>query len=131
MKKLTYLKQTLILLLWIVVVVFLFRFVESKKIAAVIAGLGFLMLPLGIISLEIQKAESKSWMILIGGFQFLLFFAAPIFFLRLAYWELPFEEIYFYGLPATELHRYSNASYLLLVGVMGFKGLSEWHNKKR
>lgn len=128
MKKIAYLKQTLFLLLWIVVVVLLFRFIENKKIAAVIAGLGFVMLPLGILRLEMQKAELKSWLILIGGLQFLLFFAAPIFFLRMTYWELPFEEIYFYGVPATDLHRYSNASYLLFVGVMGFKSFSEWQN---
>ena len=99
--------------------------------AAVIAGLGFVILPVVILSAEIQKAKLKSWMVVLCALQFLLFFAGPLILLRVIHWELAFDKIYFFGLPASELHRYSNASYLLLVGMMCFKSLLEWKNKKR
>lgn len=131
MKKITYMKQTSILFLWVLAVVLLFKFIEIKKTAAIIAGLGFVILPIGIIYVEKQRAKLKSWLVVAGCLQFLLFFAIPIFLLRVIYWESAFDQIYFFGLPASALHRYSNASYLILVGILSFKSFQEWENKKR
>ena len=131
MKKITYFKQTLFLILWIFVVILLFKFISDRQIAALAAGLGFLLLPAFILGLQIVNNKPRSWIVIIGCLQFLIFFAMPIFFLRVFNWGTAFNDLFFLGISASDLHRYSNASYFVLVGVMFFKSFNEWRNKKR
>ena len=130
MKKITYFKQTLFLVLWIVVVILLFKFISNRQIAALFAGLGFLFLPAFVLGLQIVDNKLKSWIVVFSCLQFLIFFAMPIFFLRVFNWGTAFNDLFFLGISASDLHRYSNASYFVLVGVMCLQSYNEWRNKK-
>ena len=130
MKKITYFKQTCILVLWIPLVILLFRFISDRQMAALVAGLGFLLLPLFFFGYELSKNKMKSWLVVIGCLQFLIF-ALPIFLLRVLNWGIAFNDLFFLGIPASSLHHYSNVSYFALLGVMCFKSYQSWRNKKR
>ncbi len=131
MKKITYLTYTLSLLIWIPVVIILFKFVEDRQIASLIAGLGFLFLPAVLLMKEFKAKQQRSMLVIFCSLQFLIFFAGPIFLLRVLNWNTAFEKIEFFGISPSVLHKYSNISYLLLVAVVVFECAKEWINKKR
>lgn len=112
MKPVHYKVQILFLSLWAGLVVVLFRLVQDRQTAAVIAGLGFILIPSYFSFFEVHR-RNKRHLVLLGGF--LLFSALPIFLMRLIYWGQPFGELMFLGVQMSYLHRLSNFLYLLML----------------
>jgi len=107
-----------VLLLWIPVVGLLFATIPEKKVASVVAGTGFLILPLLVLFAEFTKVE-KSKVVIFFTTVFFLFSALPIFLLRVLNWSRDFSELSLLGVPADFLHRSANILYLLMVVAVG------------
>ena len=131
MKNFSYVMKAAVLILWIPVVLFLFRFVGDRQTAAFVAGIGFIVLPTVILIHEIVACRLRSRITILSCFQFLIFFAWPIFLLRIFNWETEFNNILFLGASPAILHQYSSWSYLLMVTAVVLQGFIEWRNKKR
>lgn len=131
MKNFSYVMKAAVLILWIPVVLFLFRFVGNRQTAAFVAGIGFIVLPTVILIHEIVACKLRSRIAILSCFQFLIFFAWPIFLLRIFNWETEFNDILFLGASPAILHQYSSWSYLLMVLAVVFEASLSWRNKKR
>lgn len=113
------------LLLWIPVVGLLFATIPEKKIASLVAGVGFLILPLLVLNSEFAKAEQKSRAVILFTGVFFIFSALPIFLLRVLNWSREFSELSILGIPADYLHRSANFLYLLVVIAVSIKTFRE------
>lgn len=112
MKPVHFKYQILFLALWAGLVVLLFRLIQDRQTAAVLAGSGFIFIPSYFIFFESFRRQKRHF-IVIGIF---LFFAAwPIFLMRLVYWGQPFGELTLMGIPMSLLHRGSNFLYLSML----------------
>ena len=131
MKKISYKVELLAFLVWIPIVVSLFKFSSEAKVAAVYAGAGFVFIPVFFLVLELIKPTHRSVSLILSLIQFLIFFAIPIFGLRIYFWNLPFNQIRIFGISPESLHRYSNLSYFLIIAVLTVKIALQWRNKKR
>lgn len=109
------------LLLWIPVVGLLFATIPEKKVASVVAGSGFLILPLLILFAEFFAKEEKSKIVIFFTTVFFLFSALPIFLLRVLNWSQDFSELSIIGIPAEFMHRTANFLYLLMVIAVGIE----------
>jgi hypothetical protein len=119
------------LVLWIFIVMGLFRFISDRRIAATIAGIGFIILPMYLIFSE-TKLNRKNWFVILTSVVFLFFSALPIFYLRVFNWEADFKDLNFLGIPSDFLHKTSNKLYLLmLISVLGSYFLYIFSNSKR
>ena len=82
MKSKIYLYQMEVFIVWIAVVVMLFRFTPSKQIAGAVAGFGFVLWPSLFLIFECrQSARDKIYIAVLVAFLFLN--ALPIFLLRI------------------------------------------------
>ena len=133
MKKFTYRVQFTILALWVPVVIVIFKLIEDRQLAALIAGVGFIFWPLVFIGHEIfqRNKANRSNIHLLGCLQFLLLFAVPLFLLRVLNWGVSFNELSLLGVPATQLHRFSNMSYLVMILAIVFSSYRERKAKNR
>lgn len=133
MKFLTYRIQFIILAIWIPVVLILFKVIDDKSLAAMIAGAGFVLWPLIFIINEIAlRAERKiSRIHLIGCLQFLILFALPIMYLRVSNLNAPFNELSLLGVPGSQLHRFSNISYMIMTVAVVYASYEARKNKNR
>jgi len=104
----------IVLIVWIGVVGLLFAVIPDKKIASVIAGTGFVILPLLILNSELRKAE-RNVSVVLSSLVFFICSALPIFLLRVLNWERDFKELSIFGFPAEVLHRVSNILYLVML----------------
>jgi hypothetical protein len=114
LKSKKYLYQFGVLLVWMICVVLLFKFIESKQIASVWAGLGFVAIPIVLLLLELRQSQKNKLQIFIL-FLFLILSALPIFLLRILNWGVDFSTLTLAGIPATSLHGISNFFYLLMM----------------
>lgn len=94
-------------------VIAIFKNSTDKKLASLLAASLFLAVCLGSFWWEHRKAQFQSKVFWITGLQFFILFVVPILFLRLVFWEQNFMEIEFLGIRPSELHRYSNQSFLV------------------
>ena len=114
MRSTIYLYQFLVLLLWIGVVVLLFKLIPEKQIAAVIAGVGFILWPSLFFVYEWnQKPKDKMYLLILGIF--LMTCALPIFLLRVLNSRVEFSTLSLIGIPAGRFHGTSNIVYLLVM----------------
>jgi hypothetical protein len=101
----------------VVAVIFLFRLIADRKIAALIAGTLFLIGPVLVLYFEMRAKcllrSFSSW----GACVFLLFSALPIFGLRILNWNEPFENLTLLGIPAPELHKISNIVFFAMLAT--------------
>ncbi len=109
--------QVLFLVLWIFIVILLFKIIPDRRVVVLIAGLGFLFIPLGLAWQEL-KSPQRSWIVLAGIFQFLFLFVIPILYKRLLYWNESFGNFTFFGIPAWDFHHYSAVSYILMIVIL-------------
>ncbi|MBC7741397.1 MAG: hypothetical protein H7061_04315 [Bdellovibrionaceae bacterium] len=114
MKLNRYRNELAIFLFWAVSVIIIFRSIEDKQIAAVIAGAGFVIWPLYFLFLEIRSIQ-KSRIHIIALSAFLILAALPIFILRLTHWGADFKSLSLLGIQATTLHQFSNVIYLVVM----------------
>ena len=112
--------EFIVLLLWIPCVIFIFKFIQDRKIAGLVAGAGFLAIPLFNIYRERKSsAETSSRLtrVAASGLFFLLS-AMPIFLYRVFNWDKNLEEISIFGLmTGRQLHSFSNILFVAMILV--------------
>lgn len=113
MPNISYKTQSFILIVWILVVMALFRFISDRQVAASIAGLGFIVLPTLFLYSEFRSYKRILHIFVLGIF--LIAAAMPIFLLRVLNWGSDFSSLDLFGIPATGLHKASNYLYLLML----------------
>ena len=111
--------EFLILLLWIPCVIFIFKFIDDRKIAGLVAGTGFLFIPvINIFRERLHRnahPSSRLARVFASGAFFLLS-ALPIFLFRVFNWEKNLEDISIFGiLSGRQLHSLSN---IIFVGMV-------------
>lgn len=111
----------IVLALLAIAVVLVFRFVPDRGFAATLAGLLFVLVPLGLMIYRFRRgfADSRAKILWWAGVLFFwIGFALPIFFLRMTSSE-PFVTLTIFGVPAPKWHGYSNkAFYAMLILVL-------------
>lgn len=126
--------ELLILILWIPCVVVIFNFVEDRKIAGVVAGLGFLLIPMNNLYREKSKITNNSLIRVGVSAIFFLISAVPIFLLRIFNWEKNLEEISVFGIiSGRQMHSLSTYLYLLMIVGYIFANIKDvyWVNSKK
>lgn len=111
----------------IVLVIVIFKMIPDRQIAATIAGLLFVALPVGMMTFEYRRAGVEYFYWFIAVLQFWTLFALPIFGLRVLNWGVPFEYLSFLGIPGPVLHQWSSKSYMVM---MIFTLWSWWRSTK-
>ncbi|MEQ1723015.1 MAG: hypothetical protein ABL930_07540 [Pseudobdellovibrio sp.] len=116
----SYRNQIILLVLWIFVVTAMFKLISDRQIAALIAGSGFILLPVVFLISELKHQKNK-----IHIFTLVLFLgvsAFPIFALRLLNWGVQFDTLSILGVQASFLHKISSYLYMLVLitAVNGF-----------
>lgn len=113
-------------------VILTFKFISDRKIASLIASAMFFTIT--IVHLYKKKKTEKEFQIKekerqkisleffhrvwwLGYLQFLLFFALPIFLLRILNFEKDFSELELFGIKGSTFHYFSNYSYWILLLV--------------
>lgn len=99
----------------IVLVMVIFKFIPDRQIAATVAGVLFVGLPVVLMALEYRRAELSQFFWFVAVLQFWTLFALPILGIRLLNWGVPFEELSFIGIPGPVLHQWSSKSYMVMV----------------
>ncbi len=99
----------------ILAVMAIFRTIADRQVAATIAGLLFVLVPMGLMIAEYHRAGFSERVWFLSVLQFWILFALPILGIRLANWGVPFELLSFWGIPGPVLHEWSSKSYMLMV----------------
>lgn len=123
-----YLIYLSIKLLIILSVILIFKFIEEKKTASVVAGALFVLMPIVLMWWQYQsnKFQPRYWWLGVGVF--FVLFALPILMSRLIFWELSFEEILIFGfIPGRLWHQLANNAYLLMIAVTS---IAWWRKEK-
>lgn len=112
--------EFLVLLLWIPCVIFIFKFIQDRKIAGLVAGTGFLAIPIFNMYRE-RKSQvstaSRLSRVAASGLFFLLS-AMPIFISRVFNWDKNLEEISIFGvMTGRQLHSFSNILFVAMILV--------------
>lgn len=114
-----------VLALVIPAVTFIFRAVDDRKLAALMAGALFVLVPLALMLWRLQRplhgrgAQACWW----GGvLSFWLLFALPILGMRLWHWDLPFDQIHFLGVSGPIWHKTANSGYLVMMALVAMGG---------
>ncbi len=114
MNAINYSKQLFILILWAIGVGFVFKLVENRQVAGLIAGIVFILIPIFFLWLECRKKIIQYFYVLLLSI-FLIFSAIPIFLLRILNWGTDFKELSLLGVSAELLHRSSTFLYILIM----------------
>ncbi|MNT29679.1 hypothetical protein D3C72_1654320 [compost metagenome] len=117
MRRKTFLQYFVVQVIVIFFVMALFKWIENRQIAATLAGLLFVIVPLVLMIKEYMRdgMEEKNWFL--GTLQFWVLFALPILGIRLLNWGVPFDQLSFIGIPGTVLHSWSSKSYTVMMLV--------------
>lgn len=117
MRKKKYIYDLIVQVLLIMTVFYLFRSIPNKIQASYWASVLFVLLPVSMMIREwiFCKFRNKLWWG--AALQFWVFFAIPIFILRVQNPYLSLSEIEVLGLKVKHFHTLSNFSYLILVGA--------------
>jgi hypothetical protein len=109
-----------LLLIWIPCVIFIFATITDRRVAGLVAGIGFIFIPLFNIFNECRsKVFSKlSISRITVSVLFVSVSALPIFLFRVFNWEKSLEEISIFGLiTGRDLHHLSNKLYIVMLSV--------------
>lgn len=125
--------QFMILGLWVPVVLLLFKLIEDRSLAAVLAGVGFIVWPLLFLVLEFKFRSFTLYSKIhrVGCLQFLILFAIPLFAVRILNWGVPFSELSLAGVRASTIHQYSNGSYLIMIIMVAMSSYEDLKKKNR
>lgn len=123
MFKISYLTQIILLIVWIIVVMLLFRLIPDRQMAATFAGAGFILLPVVFLISELKNARHGLHLFTLGFF--LVVSAFPIFGLRILNWGVEFDSLSIIGIQAHFLHKISSYIYMLIVLSAGYYFLKE------
>ncbi|MBX3018930.1 MAG: hypothetical protein KF767_13675 [Bdellovibrionaceae bacterium] len=105
--------------------IFIFKIIEDRKVAGVVAGA--LFLEIGLLTMFLEWKWGRKW----GS---LAFWAAAIFFLgsavpvmglRLTHWEMAFDDIQWLGVTGRQLHQMGNGTYMAMLLMAVVEGLRD------
>ena len=113
----------------ILLVMLSFRWIEDRQVAATFAGALFVILPLGMWTLELRHREPQRRLWLASLLQFWIFFALPIMGLRVFNWGVPFDQLSLFGIPGPFLHQWSSKSYMVMVGFTAWEAWKSFRSK--
>lgn len=102
-------------LLVFLAVLAVFRLIEDRQTAGVLAGALFTLVFSSIFVIEVRKPAPWTRFTLYGVGLFLASSALPIFLLRLIYWGKPWSDVSIFGIAATELHFISSRVYVAMM----------------
>lgn len=115
----------------IILVMVFFKFISDRQIAATLAGILFVGLPLLMMILEYRRAGFKEGVWFLAVLQFWIVFALPILGLRIFNWGVPFEELSFLGFPGPVLHKWSSKSYMIMMFFTAWSWFRVWRQNKK
>ncbi len=99
----------------ILLVLLCFRVMPDKRMASVITSLLFILSSAGILFWEVRFPQFIKRATFWGILVFLDFSALPLFLLRLAYWDLPFEQIEVFGISGSQMHQASSYVFFVMM----------------
>lgn len=117
--------ELILLGLHILAVVLIFRAIEDRKTAGLVAGSLFLEIGLVITFLEFKYGRALRSLAFWSALIFFLGSAIPVMALRLAFWETPFDQIEWMGVTGGQLHRLSNFTYMAIIFMVVVEGLRD------
>jgi hypothetical protein len=124
-------KYLLAQIITIPLVILIFHMIPEKRVASLFASFVFVGLCLGTFFSEYRRARFAARLFWLGGLQFLLIFAIPIFLMRVTHWDQDFSDITFGRLRASDMHVYSNVSFMLWSLICLIEGLRLIKIKRR
>lgn len=127
MRRNAYLGYLIAELIVIIAVTFIFKFIPDRQIAATIAGVLFVSLPVVMMTVEYRRRGLDETIWYVGVLQFWTLFALPILGLRIFNWGVPFDQLAFIGIPGPVLHMWSSKSYLVMMLATAW---AWWKNRK-
>jgi len=109
--------EVAVLLLWLVMVGLIFIIIPSLQTAGLVAGAGFVIIPLWLVFRLLKQPSSLIKNIRLCAISvFFLLSSLPIIGLRLFNLGLDFNELTLFGiLTGRQIHQISNYTYLLMV----------------
>jgi uncharacterized membrane protein len=99
----------------ILLVILSFRVIPDKKTASMVTSFLFIGSSLGILYWETRYADYRKRASFWGVLVFLVFSAIPVFLLRVLNWDMAFDDIQVAGITGTEMHKFSNYVFILMM----------------
>jgi hypothetical protein len=115
MRRNKFLEYLLVQFAVIIAVMVIFKVIPDRQIAATVAGFLFVIMPVGLMVWEYQRSGFDETIWFVGVLQFWTVFALPILGIRLLNWGVPFEQLFFWGIPGPALHQWSSKSYMVMM----------------
>lgn len=114
------------------IVIFIFKSIHPKNLAAIFAGGTFLSLSLFVILSEFKNNKKKIIFSLSfwGAFAFMLVFSLPMLFTRIMNYDMAFENLEILSMPAPIFHKASNTGFLIMMFLFFLNWILEFKNKK-
>lgn len=116
-----FLEYLVVQVLVIAVVMVIFAVIKNKQIAATVAGVLFVAMPIILMAREHQRAGFQEMTWFAGMLQFWVIFALPILGIRLLNWGVPFDQLFFWGIPGPLLHSWSSKSYMVMMAITAIR----------
>lgn len=125
-----YVRYLVLQILVLPIVIGLFRFLPDKKTASVFASVVFIAVCVICFAYEFKRVGFRSMPFWLSGLQFFLFFAIPIFSLRLVYWNHEFADIITWGFRIQALHSAANLSYMVWMAATAYEARSSFKRRQ-
>ena len=127
-----YLLYVILSFLTVPIVIFIFKSIQPKNLAAIFAGSTFLSLSLFVIFYEftINKAKIIFSLSFWGAFLFMMIFSIPMLFTRIMNYDTAFENLEILLMPAPIFHKASNTGFLIMMGLFFINWILELKKKK-
>lgn len=113
----TYRNQMIALLIWIPIIIVIFKIVSDRQIASLLASVGFIVIPGYFLFLEIKNDTEGDTIYRNFLAVFLICFSIPILLVRILNWGEDFTKLTIVGIQATRLHTISGFAYLFLIAA--------------
>jgi membrane-bound ClpP family serine protease len=103
----------LLLLFGLLYVPTVFKFIQPKQVAALYAGVFFILLGFILMYMENKRQRLVGVTGLLAVI-FTFFFAIPIFYMRVSHWSEPFDSLNVLGVPLKLMHSVSSILYVVI-----------------
>jgi hypothetical protein len=126
MTKMSWLKVLLLEILSVPVAIALFRFIPSKRVAAVFAGIIFISI--GVLVLRFAWQQDRPFLKLSLWASLIHLFATslPLFIYRVLFFSQDFTQVSIFTVPGPIFHYYSEKVYLGLILSTLIDGILHW-----
>lgn len=102
-------------ILVIIAVTLVFKIIEDRKIASIIASLCFIGSSLYYVIIEYKDGVWKYSSVFISSILFLMAVALPMLISRILQWDVEFSQVVVLGIPGPLFHRISNGFYIAMM----------------